>query len=403
MMVELALHQSALVRLPNEAKTPKPKLRDIQWCHTCNFLDAHLCCAHCKLVTYCSVKCQREDWLAGHKTLCAKYMEFKVKSQLDEKQSCETCRQETSFVCPRCCLVSYCCLLCAQKAKKSHYKHCIPYEETNRHKTYRDSQVLLHQVMRKLSIPDVIIQMISAYHSDNDFTMREFVEPSLNEESVDPYSNPYFLVVEGISVHGENICFWRAEHIRLSRINIADYSHVKLVGERKDEKHHLWRHPTIYTGPYLTAVPSGEFTKYEAYFRNQDISSTMQAISYNGRTWTWFNTDSSTIVAYDFQTSTKILEKYIPNVDVKKVAAGHNYVLYSTKERRLYKIDIRGQSKGQCLHLWDLPQHAIIHSSSIFQMDELNQRLIINDNGQSAIGGPRQVYVIEGLDLNSKA
>lgn len=78
-------------------------------------------CAGCNMVSYCSVECQRADWLE-HKQVC-KIPVDTSKWIVPFIEKCATCKvKEDLLLCSNCEMVSYCSVEC-QKADRKIHKH----------------------------------------------------------------------------------------------------------------------------------------------------------------------------------------------------------------------------------------------------------------------------------------
>jgi hypothetical protein len=109
-------------------------------------------CSGCKLVSYCSKLCQKEDWKKGHKESCCKPQapensliegaqkkadeQFKDTKKIEnfDIKECANCgiQAKSLSMCSRCKITSYCCQACQLQhwgAVGGHKKFCAPLDQ----------------------------------------------------------------------------------------------------------------------------------------------------------------------------------------------------------------------------------------------------------------------------------
>jgi hypothetical protein len=73
---ELASLESRIRKMSKSKKTKKKEVSTKSKCsfYKCTNVEKHprefKICTRCHVATYCSKKCQKEDWKAGHKRIC---------------------------------------------------------------------------------------------------------------------------------------------------------------------------------------------------------------------------------------------------------------------------------------------------------------------------------------------
>ena len=119
-------------------------------CANCGAADVALqVCSGCKLVSYCSKLCQKEDWRKCHKESCCKPQTPKnsliegakadelLKNKKIESYDIKECANcgiqgKCLSMCSRCKLTSYCCQACQLQhwgAVGGHKKFCAPRDQ----------------------------------------------------------------------------------------------------------------------------------------------------------------------------------------------------------------------------------------------------------------------------------